>query len=233
MYPTSCVGARLRLLPTPGVFVQAAVLDGVAGDPGNPRGTQITLDPDDGVLVLTEIGYQRGAEEGRFLRAAVGGWLYTTRFDDVLDVDPVGNPRRRHGTHGLYGLVEGELFREAEGRGQGLSGFLHAGVADQNVNHLHYTVAGGVAYTGLIPGRDEDVAGFGVSAGFNGGKFKQAQRLAGSPVADAEVVLEWTYRLKLFPWMSLQVDAQYIINPGTSRTTPDALVFGLRHKVRF
>jgi hypothetical protein len=33
--------------------------------------------------------------------------------------------------------------------------------------------------------------------------------------------------------MSLQLDAQYIINPGSSPATSDALVLGFRHMVRF
>jgi porin len=88
-------------------------------------------------------------------------------------------------------------------------------------------------YTGLLPGRDEDVAGFAVSAGFNGGRFKRAQRLAGTPVDDMEMALEWTYQMKLLPWLSLQLDAQFIKNPGTDRAVNDALVFGLRYKVTF
>ena len=233
IFPTSCLGLRLRLQPTPESYAQVAVLDGVAGNPNNPRGTQVILDPDDGVLVLTEIGYQRGAEAGRFFRAALGGWVYTTTFDDVLDVDAAGNPRRRRGTYGVYALVEGELFREAKQRTQGLSGFLRVGVADPNVNQIQYSLSAGLAYTGLVPGRDEDVAAFGVAAGINGWNFKQAQRLAGTPVAGAEVALEWSYRLQLFPWMSLQLDAQYIIDPGTTQTAADALVIGFRHTMRF
>jgi porin len=129
--------------------------------------------------------------------------------------------------------VEGELFRKAGEPTQGLSGFLRLGMADQNVNQIQYYTGGGLAYTGLLPGREDDVAGFGVSVGFNGRKFKQAQRLAGSPVDGEEIAFEWTYRLKLFPWMSLQFDAQYIKNPGTDPTLKNALLFGFRHKITF
>ena len=95
--------------------------------------------------------------------------------------------------------MEGELFREAEQRTQGLSAFLRLGFADPKVNQIGAYVGGGLVYTGLIPGRGEDVTGFGVSVAMNGKKFKDAQRLAGSPVDNQEVALEWTYRLQLFP----------------------------------
>jgi porin len=124
----SCLGLRLRVQPVPEIYVQAAALDGVAGDPARPRGTHVRLREDDGVLVIAEAGYQRGAETGRFFRAALGGWTYTTTFDDVLDVDANGDPRRRRGTWGLYALAESELFREGEQPTQGLSAFLRVGV---------------------------------------------------------------------------------------------------------
>jgi porin len=232
MFPTSCLGVRIKVQPVPDYYVQVAVLDGVAGDPNDPRGTHVKLSDDDGVLVLTEIGYARRAPDARFVKAALGGWVYTTTFDDVKDVDSEGNPRRRHGSHGVYALLEGELFREAV-RTRGLSGFLRVGYADPDVNQLEYFVVGGLAYTGLIPGRGEDVTGFGVLAGINGSKFRQAQERAGTPVAGEEVALEWNHRLQLLPWMSLELDAQYIINPGTSRATSDAFVAGFRHTVKF
>ena len=233
IFPTSCLGIRLRLEPAPGFYAQVAVLDGVAGNPNDPRGTQVILDPDNGVLAIAELGYRRPAGEARFFKAALGGWVYTATFDELGGPDSAGNPRRQRGTYGVYGLVEGDLFRESEQSSRRLRGFLRAGLADPNVNQIQYFVSAGLAYTGLIPGRDQDVAGFGIVAGINGSPFRQAQQRAGAPTAAEEVALEWNYYVRLFPWMSLTLDAQYIINPGTSSTTSDALVVGFRHTLRF
>ena len=196
IFPVSCLGVRVRWQPTPAYYVQAALLDGVAGNPQDPRGTPIRLAADDGALIVTESG-RRG--EGRFVKAALGGWVYTATFEDVVDVDTRGNPRRRHGTYGVYGLLEGELFREAAQSTQGLSAFIRVGFADPNVNQIGSYAGGGLVYTGLIPGRGEDVTGFGVSVGINGQPFKDVQRRAGSLVDAQEAALEWTYRLQLFP----------------------------------
>jgi porin len=215
IFPVSCLGLRLRVQPTPSFHVQAAVLDGVAGDPAHPHGTQVRLDAREGALVATEVGYDRSPGGGRFLRAALGAWLYTAEFPDVLALDARGNPRQRRGTHGVYGLVEGELFREADQQGQGLGGFLRAGLADQHVNRIGAYVGGGLVYTGLVPGRDADVTGIGVSAGINGERFRTARRRAGSPVDGGEIALEWTYLVPVLPSMRLQLDLQYIVNPGT------------------
>lgn len=233
VYPTSCLGLRAKFQPTEAHYVQLAVLDGVAGDPDDPRGTRISLDADDGVLILAEAGYRQGADAGRFLRAALGAWHYTTDFGDLFHTDAQGGPLRRHGTEGVYGLLEGGLFYEPGQLTQGLSGFLRFGVADEDVNPIRYYAGGGLVYTGLFPRRDADVLGFGVSAGCNGNKLEAAQQAAGTPVENREVAFELTYGIPVLPWLSVQLDAQYIKNPSTDPTLRDARTVGLRYHVVF
>lgn len=232
IFPVSCVGIRLRYQPSETVYAQLAVLDGVAGDPDQPKGTQIALGGGDGVLVLGELGHQRSGGQGRFFRAALGAWHYTTTFDDVLAVDADGEPLRRDGTGGVYALVEGTLFAERDAT-QGLSAFLRAGVADAEVNQFRAAYAAGLAYTGLLPGRDEDVAGLGVAIGVNGDRFRRARRLADEPVASRETTIEATYRLQPLAWLAVQFDLQYIADPGTDPALDDALVVGCRYEIEF
>ena len=233
VYPTSCLGLRARFQATDAHYVQLAILDGVAGDPDDPRGTQIILGGDDGLLFLGEAGFQQGADEGRFLRAALGAWHYTTDFDDLFATDAQGEPRRRQGTQGLYGLLEGALYTEPGQLVQGLSGFLRLGVADQDVNQIAYYAGGGLVYTGLFPGRDEHVLGLGVSAALNGDRFETAQQAAGVPADSQEIAFELTYWIPVLPWLSLQFDAQYIKNPSTDPALDDASLVGLRYQVTF
>ncbi|NHA15644.1 carbohydrate porin [Thioalkalivibrio sp. XN279] len=233
VYPTTCLGVRARYHPDDTRYVQLAVLDGVAGDPEQPHGTQISLNSDDGLLVLGEAGFQRGAGAGRFLRAAVGAWAYTTDFEELLPPTPGAAPGEQGGTHGIYALLEGDLYREPGQYLEGLSGFLRVGVADEAVNPIGSYAGAGLVYTGLFPTRSEDVLGLGVSAAFNGDDFKDAQAQAGAPVEDAEVVVELTYWMPLLPWFSLQLDAQYISNPATDPALDDALLVGLRYQVSF
>ncbi len=233
VYPTTCLGIRARYQPDDTGYLQFAVLDGVAGDPDQPRGTQISLNGDDGLLVLGEAGLRRRPGEGRFLRAAVGAWAYTADFEELLPPTPGAAPGEQSGTQGLYALLEGDLYREPGQYLEGLSGFLRVGVADQAVNPIGSYAGAGLVYTGLFPNRSEDVLGLGVSAAFNGDDFKDAQAQAGTPVEDAEIVLELTYWMPLLPWFSLQLDAQYISNPSTDPALDDALLLGLRYQVTF
>lgn len=233
IYSTSCLGVRVGFHPTPNWYAQVAVVDGVAGNPNDPYGTHVILSRDQGILTLGEVGYQRGVDEGGFIHAAVGMWYYTRPFDNVLQVDADGNPVQTYSKPGIYALLEGALYTEPGKPTQGLSAFVRVGMADQNVNQIQYYAAGGFAYTGLFPGRDEDVAALGVSVPINGSRYKTAQELAGVEVKDLEAAIEATYWVPVLPWLSMQVDAQYIVNPGTDPTIDNALVLGMRTRIVF
>jgi porin len=231
VYPTTCLGVRVRYQPDETRYFQFALLDGVAGDPDQPRGTQIELRSDDGLLMLGEAGLQRIGASGRLLRAAVGAWHYTTDFERLLQPEVVLDPLQKSGTQGFYALVEGTLYHEPGQVLQGLSGFVRVGGADESVNPVGRYAGAGLVYTGLLPGRPDDVLGLGFSAAFNGDDFKQAQAAAGTPVDDAEIAWELSYWMPLLPWLSLQLDAQLIRNPSTDPAVEDALLFGLRYQV--
>lgn len=234
IYPTSCLGLRLRYQPTPNHYVQAAIMEGTAGDPDDPHGTRVSLDYDDeGLFTIAEMGFVRGADEGRFLRAALGVWHYSAAFDDLREVNASGDPRQRHMKPGFYALLEGELYREPARPTEGLSGFVRIGTADPDVHQVRQYASAGLAGTGMFPGRGDDVTAIGVSVPVNGSTYKAARRQAGSPVDDAELAIELTHYVPLLPWFSVQFDAQYIINPGTDPAVADALLVGLRCQFTF
>ena len=65
----------------------------------------------------------------------------------------------------------------------------------------------------------------------NGGKFRRAQAALGATVERHETAIELTYRVQFLPWLALQPDVQYIINPGTDPALKNALVIGLRFEL--
>lgn len=257
IFPTTSLGLRVALQPTHACYLRTAVLDGVPGDPRDPHGTQIILDEDDGFLVTTELGYLAGAGEpaeamvssersrtghlriGRGQQVpysgkyALGGWVYTTKLDDLAAVDRAGKPVHRRGTYGIYGLAEQMVFHEQADRAQGLALFARLGMADTRANRFALYTGGGFVYTGLIAQRDEDHLGLGIAAAHNGGHFRRIQRRAGQRVDGAEVTVELTYRAQLTPWLVIQPDAQYVINPNTRPSRPDAFGVALRFEVVF
>ena len=91
----------------------------------------------------------------------------------------------------------------------------------------------GLVYTGLIPARDEDqvCVGF-VYAQLTNGARKTLE-LEGSRGVGAEMVLEFTYKAILTPWLYVQPDAQFIINPGGTQDLNNAFVLGGRVSINF
>jgi porin len=80
------------------------------------------------------------------------------------------------------------------------------------------SLVAGLAYIGLIPGRDDDVVGAGVACAklFQGGTGQ-------------ETVFELFYKASITPRVSIQPDMQYVASP--SGIYPDALVVGLRFEL--
>jgi porin len=52
-------------------------------------------------------------------------------------------------------------------------------------------------------------------------------------VDDAEVAIELSYRAQITPWLALQPDLQYIVNPGFDGSVDDALAIGVRAEIAF
>jgi porin len=55
----------------------------------------------------------------------------------------------------------------------------------------------------------------------------------GTPVDLAETAFELTYSDRITPWLSVQPDIQYIVNPGTHPAVDDVVVVGTRFTINF
>lgn len=159
-------------------------------------------------------------------KIAAGAWLYTSR----LPAWTTGAPSA-HGW-GLYLLGEHRLSREENGTG-GLSGFARIGTAADEVNRVSLSLGGGLTYTGLLPGRPDDVTGLGVAHARNGSPYLRAQRQAGFATERAETVVELTHRVQLGSAFVIQPDLQWVKNPGMDPSSANALVFGVRGHLFF
>lgn len=240
--PFGALGLRVKYTsPNKSFYMQGAVTDGVAGDPNHPRGTHIRLGHGEGTLSIVEFGLtpqaeasssepdvQANKEESEiFNKTAIGFWRYSRKFDDVIDTDSLGNPKRRH-SQGAYFLAERTLMVEQGHASQGLSGFMRFGTASESVNQAVWTTSLGLRYHGLISGRDDDIAGVAVTVNHNGDKFRRA-----NGGESTETDLELNYRAKINGWFILQPNVQYIINPGMDTSLKNAFVVGLHAEVNF
>jgi len=242
IFPLGALGLRLKLTSQDEAFyAMGAVMDGRAGDPGDPRHTQITLADGDGSMSIVEFGYTPppaetkaaggdGAEAEEvesFNKTAIGFWRYT-RQDADIDGSGTGH------SSGAYFLAERSLFAETGAPSQGLAGFVRFGTASESLNQVDWTASVGLRYRGLFPGRDDDLAGIAITYNHAGDDFRKASRAAGdSTTESAETDWEFTYRAQIKDWLALQPNLQYIRNPGMDRDIDNAWIVGLRTEVVF
>ncbi len=222
IFPMSALAIRLKYQPTKHLYAMTTVYDGIPGDSGKPRRTAIILREDDGIFYGLEVGLTSATDEpaARHYKVALGGWYHDTEFDDF-------DGRRRTHNKGMYVLGEVALWREQD-PGQGLGVFAQLGFADGDRNPTGVYVGAGVTYTGLFPKRDHDVAGIALAHARNSDALQHSLP-AGSP--RAESAIELTYRAEVLPWLVVQPDLQFVINPGTNPALDDAVVFTVRLEV--
>ena len=91
-------------------------------------------------------------------------------------------------------------------------------------NTIECSIEAGCVLRGLLPGREEDELGL---------AFTHIRISDAAAAGDHESVIEITYRCPLTPWLSVQPDVQYIIQPGGTGALENALVAGLRTTIEF
>ena len=221
IFPVTSLAVRGEIKLAEHLLGRVAVLDGVPGDPDHPRRTAIKLSARDGALVVGEVDYLKGGT-----KAAIGIWGYTARFDALLPTENNGR-----GNKGGYVFAEHRLTGNRADDAAGLAGWLRFGIADTRYNAIGSYLGGGLVYTGLTKGRKDDQVGLSFASANFGGRYRRVRQLAGTPSDHRELVVEAVYNAILAPWLSLQPDVQYVVNPGGDPQLDDALVVGVRIKV--
>ncbi len=227
-FPNTAFGTRVDFKPSRNVAWRAALLDGVPVDrPG--EGIRLFA-PGDGALLVGEVallerpdmggvprqrrfGIGRGLMRSYAAKVALGAWYYTARFHDLSDTT------QHRGSGGAY--LIGDL------KVRSVTAFVQLGLGDGRVNQIGGYVGGGLTFTGPLPSRAQDMAGLAVAAARNGSHYERAQTAAGIPTV-GETTVELTYLAAIGSWLTLQPDLQYVIHPGGTRTTRNAVAPGLR-----
>jgi porin len=197
-----------------GIF-DGALVEGYAGDYGP---STLFGSPAD-LYLASEVGVRFGVNDNPW-RIGVGAVHHTgtfTEFDGGTD----------DGNTGFYIVLDATIWKENPGDEedkQGLGTFLGYNTADSEITEIDQHFTGGLAWTGAIPGRDNDVTGIGASyAHFAGGAgFEDT----------GELVVEAFYKFSITEFLSVKADLQYIKDPGGAGLE-DALVGLVRVQVAF
>lgn len=215
IFPTTSLAFRAAVSPTDNTYLQAAIYDGVPGNPNNARGTHINFDNKDGALVVAEAGIKDDTI-GHF---GLGAWKYTAKRADQVTGEMTNSK-------GFYVLADSSFYQADS---QDLSAFARVGFTAGDVEQFKSNWSFGLVGSGYVPSRPEGQIGFAVTTAVNSDKYKQAN----VPVESKETQFELTYADKLTPWLSIQPDLQYTVNPGTDQTLDNAWTIGVRLGVDF
>jgi porin len=242
IFPSTSVGARLALKPTPNIVWRAALLDGVPVD--RAQHASRIFARGDGALLVTELAVLQRPDSGtmsrnpRFLigrglsrmytgKIAVGGWYYTARFSDLVDTIASGSMVGHRGSSGAYAIVDRTLWSASGGGPASLSAFAQLGLGDARVEQIGSYVGGGLTFLAPIASRAHDELGLAIAAAHTGSHYERLQMESGVR-ARSETTLELTYLVQVREWLAIQPDLQFVINPGNARAARDALAPGLR-----
>jgi len=243
--PLATPGVRLRVQPSGPLTVLLAVFNGDPAGPGlgNPqkRNASGTLfRTGDGVFAIGEV--QAAFHGGKDAKAPpitlkAGYWFHnkatpnqffaTDGLTAVAQAAAGSSIARENWS--AYAVADATLLTGPGGKG-GLLAFARAAMSPAGRSPVSLELAGGLAYKGPFV-RDDDQAGLAVTAvrtgrqhGTDGTQFK---------VDGYESVVELSYQAQVTPWLQVQPDAQYVINPGSGIPYPghrvgSAAVFGVR-----
>lgn len=242
IFPRTAAGTRVAFKPSPNVVWRAAVLDGVPVD--RPGGGIHLFAPGDGLLFVSEVALLsrpdtggsphnrrfhigRGAIQPYTGKLALGGWYYTARFPDLVDTLSTGAPVQHRGSYGAYLIGDQTVWSAGGGHAGALTAFAQLGLGDSRVNQVGRYLGGGFTLTAPFTGRPQDEVGLAVAAAVNGSHYQRARGAPAGP-ATAETTPEVTYLAQFGSWFALQPDVQYVIHPGKTPATRNALVSGLR-----
>lgn len=260
-YPMATPFARTLFNVTDKLTLAGAVFNGDpapagTGDPQirDRNGTAFRLD--DHALGFGELWYQPDPEAPENLPTTykIGGWYSSSNFADqrfatngalLASAASSGMAQQHSGDWAFYGIIDQQIWRRPGTKDQGIGVFIQVmgGPSDRNLSNLF--IEGGMNWRAPFADRADDVFGFAVSyLGISPAARAFSRDMVGfgrlaSPYASNETVLELTYQAPLTDRLTLQPDAQYVVNPNAgipgnfgSRVLPDTLVIGMRATFR-
>jgi len=218
VFPNTGLGV-LAELPIDGHWgVKIGAFDGVPRNLDGPPGPTFRIGADDGALIVAELLHESDNET----RFALGLWGHTAKLGTI------GGAVERDSSMGGYALVERPLARWGDQR---LVGFVRLGLAEPKTEEIAAAYSAGFVLSGRLLGFEDEALGVAFTTAQTSRPHRRARAALGAPVDKHETAVELTYRAQVTPWLAVQPDVQYVINPGADPALKNALVVGLRFEM--
>jgi len=221
-YPFSAWGGEYSWSPLGAITLRGGLFD---GNTENTVPNVASTDPNAienpfGILAITEESLNWHLGPGHLWGTMTfGQWYHTGTFNTYTG-------SQVHGTGGFYGYLDQTLWKAAPAKTQTASrvgGFLHYAWANSRLTEIDQNISGGLRWRAPIPGRDDDNIGIAAT-------WAHLSRYAQTPHS-YELAIEGFYSAQITPWLNIQPDLQYIINPGG--TYQNALVATVQVAIQF
>lgn len=240
-FPATALSARLKVMPDPSWYVQVAGSDAVPGI----KHVNWEMNNNDGIFWIGELGFllsdgnkqesferrshiKRSTESSYVLKLAVGAWSYSRNYAaQRYDVNIPFSQREQ----GVYLLADIQSLTWIDDKLEPVSMHARVGLANDDLSRMRYYIGSGITYKGIFAGDSAGHMGLSVSIAENSELYKR--QVIQPENSATEIAFEWTYKRLLAPWVSIQPDVQYILNPGATKEIEPALVVGIRTTISF
>jgi len=252
-YPWASWAARVRFEPSPDWNAMFGLYQ-VSNKTFNRylHGVNLSFEPTDGVMFLGQVGWtpeffrrpvkrvETEREENEELSEAeenmhgLPGHYWFGAYYSTWEYAQFGSTQSAANAYGFYWHADQKFYEEAPGSDQGLTLWTAFVLSPQeNIAKIPFQWNCGVAYQGVVPQRDEDIAMFGLAYGSFSDDYGNAGNAYNGDPVSYEMALEWGYRIQFNRFLYAQPNIQYIVQPGGTGSIPDAFVLGMQIGVTF
>lgn len=237
-YPDQAMGLVLVGKPTDWLELKTAWFDGTnaySTDGSLPKSTGSLgpgnfFDNPGSWFFISEADFSWAFDGGLDGNAGLGAWFQTGPSTVVAPNTPP-NQAVVDFDGGWYLQATQRVFNPdpSATTQRGVRLFSQVGWGDPSRNPANWSIAGGFAFDGPLPGRDKD--SFGISMGYT--KFSDNPSVYQSATNLYELAFESYYNISITNWMSLQPDIQVLTTPLNQSELPTAVVGILRLSINF
>jgi porin len=249
-YPQSVWGGRLKVAPTPNLYVEAGAYQVAPNYGARGNGFNLGFGGTTGTYLPFEIGLSSiGPDNVAAGDLRFGAYFDTsdvatvesqvTRFATPSTVLPATLPTPfQRGRYGYWIQADHLIAGGAGANARGTVLYAAFNCGDPQTALLRAFLDAGIVQHGTFPGRDHDTIALGYAYGNinpNLRSFELALNAAGYdvPVNTQEQIGELNYGVQLRPWLSLRPGVQYVWRPSGNVAIRNPVVYDLSTSISF
>ena len=213
IFPLAGLGAIISLKINSNLQFNNGVYDGNPGSQtSNPNSLKWSLNKTDGALFIHELVYEKKKDSSTYSIYKLGLWNHIQKqtFDGFI----------QYNSQGIYFIGDKKLT-QLEDVNKGLEIFTQVGFSLTQYNTVKSYWGGGFVYHGIFSNRENDAGGIAIAHSQFSDNYQSQFSIE---KLQSETAIEISYEFVFSNPFVLKPNVQYIINPGTNTSIPNALM---------